>query len=323
MMPGMDGIETVRRLKSDPNLPYIPVIMLTARSDKADVIAGLEAGADDYLAKPADHGSLVARVRAALRTKRLQDRIAEQAKELSKWNEQLESRVNEQVAELEKMKRLSRFLAPQVAQSILASPDAERVLESHRGEVAVLFSDLRGFTTFSETGEPEELIAVLREYHRVVGDTVFKHGGTLERFAGDGIMVVFNDPIPIEDYCGRAAQVAREILDGCAPFVARVNRLGIDLGVGIGIAKGFATLGRIGTRDRLDYAAIGTVTNVAARLSSRATAGQVLTDPRFATALGDMWPTRSVGQLEIKGLSRPLPVFELLDRSPGADRLSA
>jgi adenylate cyclase len=319
MMPGIDGIETVRRLKTDRTLPFIPVVLLTSKSDNADIVAGLEAGADDYLTKPIDHSALVARVRAMLRIKALQDEVVQQAErlrgqatELAEWNQHLEDRVASQVAEMQRMQRLKRFLSPQIAEAILASADGEAALESHRREVAVLFCDLRGFTAFSESGEPEDVIALLGEYHALVGERVFRHGGTLERFAGDAVMVLFNDPLPSPHYCRSAAELAQDIIAGAEPLIAKWQKRGIDLGVGIGIAAGFATIGKIGFRERFDYAAIGTVTNLASRLSGKADAGQVLVNGRLAQEIEPDFTARFVGNLELKGFLRPVPVYQML-----------
>jgi class 3 adenylate cyclase/CheY-like chemotaxis protein len=317
-MPVLDGIATVRRLKADASLPFVPVILLTSRTDASDVVAGLDAGADDYLTKPIDHAALVARVRAMLRIKALQDEVAaqaaqlkEQTAQLAEWNKELETRVAAQLATLERMGRLKRFLPPQVADVILASPDGEASLESHRRDVAVLFSDLRGFTAFSEAAEPEDVIALLHDYHALVGEAVFRRGGTLERFAGDAIMVLFNDPIPDPEYCHSAAALAHEIIAGGETLLGRWRKRGANLGIGIGVAAGFATLGKIGFRERQDYAAIGTVTNLASRLSGRAEAGQILVSARLAEEIEPDFPSRFIGDLELRGFLRPVPVYEL------------
>src|SRR6266436_9463127 len=185
MMPNIDGIEVCRRLKSDSAYPFLPVILVTARVETKDVVAGLDAGADEYLTKPVDQAALVARVKSVLRIKALHDQVQAQAADLAAWNRTLEQRVAEQVAEIERIGRLKRFLPPQVAQ--LVSSGDERVLESHRREVTVVFCDLRGFTAFAETAEPEEVIAILRDYYGALGALIDKFEGTVERFAGDGI----------------------------------------------------------------------------------------------------------------------------------------
>ncbi len=317
MMPKLDGIETVKRLKADGSLPFIPVILLTAKSDTKDVVAGLEAGADEYLTKPFDHGALLARVRAMLRIKLLQDQVARQARELAEWNQKLEERVAAQVGEIERMARLKRFLSPQVAE-IVASEAGESALASHRREITVLFCDLRGFTAFAETSEPEDVMQVLGEYHNAVGELIYQHQGTLERFAGDGIMVFFNDPVPCVDHCERAVRLGVGIRDEVSELAQRWLKRGFKLGIGTGIAAGYATLGRIGFDKRYDYAAIGTVTNVAARLCGEAAAGQILLSQRVATAVDGVIATRLLEDRALKGLHAPVPVYELLGPSSGA-----
>jgi DNA-binding response OmpR family regulator len=255
MMPNLDGIETCRRLKGDDTFPFLPIILVTARADSKDIVAGLEAGADEYLTKPVDQAALVARVRSVLRIKALHDQVQAQAADLAKWNRTLEQRVAEQVAEIERIGRLKRFLPPQVAQ--LVSSGDERVLESHRREVTVVFCDLRGFTAFAETAEPEEVIAILRDYYGALGALIDKFEGTVERFAGDGILVLFNDPLPCEAPWANAVQMAVAMRDGVAKLAASWRTRGHDLGFGIGIAHGFATLGCIGFEGRLQYSATG------------------------------------------------------------------
>src|SRR5438477_5580957 len=291
MMPRMDGIETVKRLKADASLPFIPVILVTAKADGADVVAGLESGGDDYLTKPVDHAALSARVRAMLRIKALHDtvqaqarRLEEQSAELAAWNETLEQRVAEQIGEIERIGRLKRFLAPQIAETIVSS-GGEAILESHRRDIVVLFCDMRGFTAFSETAEPEDVMAVLREYHGALGPLVHRYEGTLDRFTGDGMLVVFNDPVPCPDPALRAVRLAVDMRDAAASLARSWTARGHEIGFGVGIAQGYATLGRIGFEGRFDYTAIGTVTNVAARLCAEAKGGQILVTQRVAAAI--------------------------------------
>jgi adenylate cyclase len=212
MMPKIDGFEVCRRLKGDSALGFVPVIMVTARADSKDVVTGLNAGADEYLTKPLDHAALVARVRSMLRIKELHDRAEAQAVELVSWNKMLEQRVAEQVEQIERVSRLKRFLSPQIAELILSSSTYEP-LASHRRQVTIVFGDLRGFTAFAETAEPEEVMAVMREYHATLGSFIHEFEGTLERFVGDGIMVIFGDPIPCPDPCERAVQMAVAMRD--------------------------------------------------------------------------------------------------------------
>jgi adenylate cyclase len=265
MMPKLDGIEVTRLLKSDRTLPFIPIILVTAKADAKDVVAGLDAGGDDYLIKPFDHASLVARVRSMLRIKALHDTVEAQRAELKTLNEGLADRVAAQVAEIQRVGRLRRFLAPQLAEMIVSSGD-ERIFESHRREIVVLFCDMRGFTAFAETAEPEEVMAVLREYHDALGPLVHRHEGTLMRFMGDGLMVFFNDPLPCPDPAARAVRLAIEMRDTVAALAVEWRRRGHQIGFGVGIAQGYATLGQIGFEGHVDYTAIGTVTNLAARL---------------------------------------------------------
>jgi adenylate cyclase len=198
MMPKLDGVEVCRRIKSDTTLPFTPVILVTSKADSKDVIAGLDAGADEYLTKPIDQAALVARVKSALRIKALHDQVQAHAADVAAWNRALEERVAQQVVEIERVGRLRRFLSPQVAQLVISAGE-DRLLEFHRRDVTVVFCDLRGFTAFSETAEPEEVMAILREYHAALGLLINTFEGTIERFTGDGVMVLFNDPLPCPD----------------------------------------------------------------------------------------------------------------------------
>ena len=257
MMPRLDGISVLKQLKGDTALPFIPVILVTARADTRDIVSGLEAGADDYLAKPFEQAALVARVRSMLRIKELHDtvqrqaaQLKEQTEQLSSWNRSLEERVTKQVAEIERVNRLRRFLAPQVAQMIASSDAPDALLASHRREVTVLFCDLRGFTAFTEASEPEEVTAVLREYHECMGELIFRYEGTLERFLGDGIMIVFNDPLPCPDHTERAVRLALDMRGKVEELAKEWARKGHLLGFGIGIASGYATIGQVGFEHR-------------------------------------------------------------------------
>ncbi|TAJ35678.1 MAG: adenylate/guanylate cyclase domain-containing response regulator [Reyranella sp.] len=303
MMPKVDGLEVVRRLKADASLPFIPVVLVTARASPKDVIAGLEAGGDDYLTKPVDHGALVARVRAMLRIKALHD-------ELTTLNADLSTRVAEQVGELERVNRLRRFMAPQLAHAIVSAGD-EKILENHRRDIVAMFCDLRGFTSFSETAEPEDIMAVLAEYHGAIGPLIRKHEGTLDRFTGDGMLVFFNDPLPCPDAPERAARLSLEMRDAVAALAQTWTRRGHRLGFGIGMAQGYATLGRIGFEDRFDYTAIGAVINLAARLCNEATDGQVLVTGRLAAAVEGTAEVEDLGERDIRGMARPVAVANL------------
>jgi class 3 adenylate cyclase len=303
MMPKIDGLEVVRRMKADATLPFIPVILVTAKATPKDVVAGLDAGGDDYLAKPIDHGALVARVRAMLRIKALHD-------EVQTLNTGLEAKIKAQVEEIERVSRLRRFLAPQLAQAIVSAGD-EKVLENHRREIVAMFCDLRGFTGFAETAEPEDIMAVLKEYHSAIGPLIRKYEGTLDRFTGDGMLVFFNDPLPCEDAPQRAAQLALEMRDAVAALIPKWARRGYRLGFGVGMAQGYATLGRIGFEDRFDYTAIGAVINLAARLCGEAADGQVLVSGRLASMVEDFVQIEDLGERELKGMSRPAAIANL------------
>jgi class 3 adenylate cyclase/CheY-like chemotaxis protein len=309
MMPGMDGHEVCRRIREQPATAYLPVVMITA-SDAAEKRRAIEAGADDFATKPFDQGELLARLRSLVRIKRYHDTIERQAAELEAWNRQLEARVQEQLAALERANRLRRFLAPQMAELILDSGD-ESILESHRREIVVVFCDLRRFTAFTEASEPEELMAVLREYHGALGAIVHRFEGTLERFTGDGMMIVFNDPVPCEDAALRALRMAVAMRDRVHELAESWSRRGHDLGFGVGVAQGYATLGRIGIEGRDEYTALGTVVNVASRLCSVARPGQILVSQRVLTGIEDRVVHAPVGELELHGLSRPTRAFDV------------
>jgi class 3 adenylate cyclase len=239
------------------------------------------------------------------------DQLAVQSQELTELNQQLEQRVTDQVGEIERMSRLRRFLPPQVADLIVAS-GTEKQLESHRREITALFCDLRGFTGFTESADAEDVMALLRDYHATVGEKIIRYSGTLERYAGDGVMVVFNDPVPVENPALQAVLMALETRGAIGALTDRWHRLGHDIGFGIGIAHGFATLGTIGFEGRFDYAAIGTVSNVASRLCDEAKPGQILISPRVLMAVEDAVKVEPVGEFELKGIRRPLAAFNVL-----------
>jgi len=311
MMPKVDGIEVCRRLKARPNPSFVPIILVTAMTDAKDIVAGLEAGADEYLTKPVDHAALAARVRSMLRIKALHDTVAEQADEIARWNATLEKRVAEQVAELERMGRLKRFFSPQLADAIV-SGGAEDPLRPHRREITVVFLDLRGFTAFAEMSEPEEVSEVLETYHAEVGHVIVAHEGTLERFTGDGMMVFFNDPVQVANPEERALRMADAMRERIRVLRAEWRRRGWDLDLGMGIAKGYATIGAIGFEGRRDYAAIGSVTNLAFRLCTEASPGQILISQRIYAAVPDLVDAKEVGPLHLKGFHRPVVAYEVV-----------
>ena len=309
VMTGMDGYEVCRRLRADPETRLLPVIMITA-SGEQEKIKAIEAGADDFVLKPFNQAELLARVRSLLRIKEYHDTIQAQAAELAEWNRTLEARVAAQVAELERVGRLRRFLSPQLAELIVSAGD-ERILESHRREITVVFTDLRGFTAFAETAEPEDVMGVLREYHAAMGALIFEHGGTLERFTGDGLMVFFNDPIPCPDPPVQAVRMAVAMRARAAELSRAWRRRGHDLGFGVGIAVGYATLGRIGFEGRWDYGAIGSVTNLAARLCGEAQPGQILISERVHLMIEDLLEAEPLGELALKGFQRPVGAYNV------------
>jgi adenylate cyclase len=309
-VPELDGIEVCRRLKSDRNRPFTPIILLTANADTSDVMAGLAAGADEYLTKPIDHAALVARVRSALRLKEFHDRLQAQAAVLAQLKQSLEQRMAKQAVEIERISRLKRFLPPQLAQLIISSGD-ESILQSHRCDITVLFCDLRGFTAFAEAAAPERVMNVLRQYHAALGVLVDKFEGTVERFAGDGLLVLFNDPLPCPDPCERAVRMAIEMRNEIARLAAEWRSLGHELGFGVGIAHGPATLGVVGYEGRFQYSATGNVANLASRLCDEAGDGQILVDINVHRAIANSADVEARGELALKGFSRPIEIFAI------------
>lgn len=247
----------------------------------------------------------------AIENARLLKELRERTEQISKLNQQLERRVADQVGEIERMGRLRRFLPPQVADLIVASGD-EKKLESHRGEITALFCDLRGFTGFSESSDPEDVMALLHDYHAAIGGLVIKYNGTLERYAGDGVMVVFNDPMPIDNPARQAVLMALDMRGAIGTLIEKWRRLGHDIGFGIGIAHGFATLGTIGFEGRFDYAAIGTVSNVASRLCDEARPGQILISPRVLMAVENAVAVEKAGEFALKGISRAITAYNVM-----------
>ncbi len=318
LMPGLDGYEVCRAVRADPALAMLPVVMVTALEDREERVRGLDAGADDFLSKPLNPPELIARVRSLLRIRRLYEMVQRQAVQLAAWNRTLEARVAEQVAHVEKLQRLKRFFSPQLAELILAG-GADDPLESHRREITVVFLDLRGFTAFAESAEPEEVMAALAEFHRAMGSRVLEYQGTRERFTGDGLMVIFNDPLPIQQPARRAVEMAFAMQEDALKLAAQWKRRGYDLGLGIGIAQGYATVGAIGFEGRIDYGAIGTVTNMANRLCDLAEPGNILVSQRVHTDVEDIVLADDLGEVTLHGFKRPVRGFRLLDlRGQGA-----
>ena len=303
MMPGMSGYEVCRKIRDNPATAMLPVVMVTALDPAQERVKGIEAGADDFLTKPILQPELLARVRSLLRVKMLWDQVGE-------LNRTLEGRVAEQVAQLERLGRLRRFFSPQLAEAIV-SGGADDPLKSHRREITVVFLDLRGFTAFAETAEPEEIMGVLREYHAAMGLLILEHEGTLERFTGDGMMIFFNDPTPVPDPQERAVRMALAMRERVDELVRVWRKRGYELDFGVGIAQGYATLGAIGFEGRWDYGAIGTVTNLAARLCGEAQPGQILISRRLYSSLEERIDAVPVGEMSLKGFSRPVSVYNV------------
>ena len=313
MMPDMSGYEVCRALRADMATGMLPVILITALDQREERVRGLEAGADDFVSKPIEQAELLARVRSLLRIKSLYDTVQLQAAQLTQWNAQLERRVLDQLGQVERLSRLKRFLAPQLADLIIAN-DSSDPLASHRREVAVTFLDLRGFTMFAETAAPEEVMAVLRDYHATMGRLIQQHEGTLERFTGDGIMIFFNDPVQVDNPGERAVGMALAMREAAHALGSEWRRRGFDLGLGIGIAQGYATIGAIGFEHRIDYGAIGTVTNLAARLCAEAAPGEILVDQKTLSSVEPMVEYQSLSPLNLKGFSRPVDAARILCR---------
>jgi adenylate cyclase len=315
MMPGLSGYDVCRKIRSEPATALLPVVLCTSLDPQRERLNGIEAGADDFIAKPINQQEMLARVKSLLRIKALQDEVKTQAAQLAQWNLTLEERVREQVARLDGLERLKRFFSPQLAEAIVAG-GGEELLKTHRREISVVFIDLRGFTAFTDRAEPEEVMELLHEFHAAMGRIVLAHGGTLERFAGDSVMVFFNDPVPIEHPAEQAVRMSLAMQAAFPPLAAEWSKRGFDLGLGCGIAQGYATLGRIGFEGRWDYAAIGGVTNLAARLCSEAAAGQVLADRKIMAKVGELVESAPVGPLTLKGLAQPVPAFAITGMIP-------
>ena len=310
MMPELNGYEVLAAMKSDARLRHIPVIMISAVDEIDSVTRCIEQGAEDYLSKPFNPVLLRARVGACLEKKRLRDQEVQHVEELAELNRTLEQRVRDQVAQLDNLGRLKRFFSPQLAEMIVAG-GADDPLKTHRREVTVVFLDLRGFTAFAETSEPEEIMGVLGEYHAAMGKLILEHEGTLERFTGDVLMIFFNDPVVVPNPVERAVRMAVAKRGRVEELQGAWRKRDYGLGFGIGIAQGYATIGAIGFEGRRDYGAIGTVTNLAARLCGEATDGQILVSSRVATAAEGFADAPEVGSLTLKGLSRPVRTFNI------------
>jgi adenylate cyclase len=314
MMPGLSGYDVCKRLRADPATSLLPVVLCTSLDPGQERVKGIEAGADDFLTKPINQAELFARVKSLLRIKSLQDEVKSQTAQLAELNSRLEGRVIEQTGQLG---RLKGFFSPHLAEAII-NGGGEELLKTHRREISVVFIDLRGFTAFTDRAEPEEVMELLRAYHANMGRIVVEHGGTLERFAGDAIMVFFNDPVPMDKPAENAVRMALAMRDAFPPLGETWRKRGYELGLGCGVAQGYATLGAIGFEGRWDYAAIGNVTNLAARLCSEAAAGQVLVDRKIMAKLEGLVEAEPVGPLNLKGIAQPVPAFSVTRFEPAA-----
>ena len=316
MMPGLSGYDVCRRIRANADTALLPVVMVTSLDPQQERVRGIEAGADDFLSKPINQPELFARVRSLLRVKALQDEVRRQAEALKRWNDELEDRVSQQVEQLQRLSQLKRFFAPAVAEAIVSAGE-QSILSLHRREICYVFVDLRGFTAFTDTTEPEEVQAVLHDYHAAMGPLITEHEGTLDRFAGDGILVFFNDPLPVSEPPRRAARMALAMRERFAVLREQWLDNGYDLDLGIGIARGYATLGAFGFEGRFDYSAIGGVVNLAARLCGEANAGQILIDQRMRAALGETFVIEPVGKMALKGFVQAVTAFQLTgERNP-------
>jgi adenylate cyclase len=321
MMPPPDGLAVCKQLRQQEETAVLPVIMLTA-SEGSEKATAIEAGADDFLSKPFNRDELLTRIRSLLRIKRYHDTIKSQAGELRDLNRTLEERVQEQLEELGRLQRLRRFLSPQLADAIVSSGD-DSILRSHRRQVAMFFADLRGWTTFVDTVEPEELMRVLAEFHGTIGGLVGRFDATVGFIEGDGVQLFFNDPIEVPDPALRAVRLGCALRHQLAELTADWQKRGYDLDFGAGIAFGYATCGEVGFEGRSDYAAIGAVTNLASRLADEASAGQILISQRLYAEVEDDVEVEPVGKFKLKGFQRPIAAFNVIAICEPAKKIPA
>ena len=306
MMPGLNGYDVCRRIKERPQTQDIPIIFVSAMGEIEDETRGLDLGGVDYVTKPISPAIVKARIRTHLA-------VSRQARELAELNQTLERRVAQGVQELERMGRLKRFFSPSVVEMLL-SGTSDDPLRSHRREVAAVFVDLRGFTAFTETSDPEDVMLALNQYHSAMGELVMAYSGTLEHFAGDGMMIYFNDPVEIDNPAAVAVEMAIGMQRRFAVLAREWKKRGYALSMGIGVAQGFATIGAIGYEGRRDYGVIGNVTNMAARLCGEAAGGQILISQRVQGFVADKVQTEWVADMTLKGFHRPVPTFAVLGR---------
>ena len=310
VLPGMDGHDVCRRLRQDPKSSMLPVVMMTGSPDQ-ERVQSLEAGADDFVSKPFDYAELRARIQSLVRIKRYHDTVTAQAAELAAWNQELEARVNDQVRQLERFGRLRRFLSPPLAQAVLSSEDAS-LLAPHRRNIAVFFVELRGFTAFTATAEPEEVMEVLSQYHESVGQAVRRFEATVGALAGDGLLAYFNDPLPCPDPARRAVQMALAVRQDMVELIDWWQRAGHDLGYGIGIALGYATLGLIGFEGREEYGPVGTAVNLGSRLCALADQNEILIDQRTYAEVHELVEAEELPPVNVTGLDRRFLAYRVV-----------
>ena len=325
MMPGMSGYDVCRRIKAEPRVRDIPIIFLSAMGSVEDETLGLQLGGVDYVTKPIRPAIVLARIRTHLamarqsrERERLVARLEQQAAALSELNHTLEQRIADGVAQVERLGRLKRYFSPSVV-DLMLSGNTDDPLKSHRREVAAAFVDLRGFTAFTETSDPEDVMQVIREYHEAMGALVMAHGGSLEHFAGDGMMIYFNDPVEIDNPARVAVEMSIGMQARFTDLVRDWHRRGYELSMGIGVAQGFATIGAFGFEGRRDYGVIGNVTNLAARLCSEAAGGQILVSQRVHGFVADHVCSEPVGSMQLKGFHNPVAVYAVSARLAPAD----
>jgi adenylate cyclase len=311
MMPGMNGYEVCQRIRQNPATEILPVVMVTALDPSQERTKGIEAGADDFLGKPVNQQELLARVRSLLKVKEYYDTIQDQKAELAEWNKKLESRVEEQLAQLENMGRLKRFLSPHLAEMVLAGEAADP-LKPHRSAVTVVYIDLRGFTAFSQVSEPEEIMTVLNEYHAEMGALIQEFDGTIDHFVSDGIMVIFNDPVPVPNPTELAIRMVIAMREQMVNLKLKWQKHGYELDCGYGIAHGYATIGAIGFGGRWDYSTIGTVANLASRLCDEAKGPQIIINQKTLSHIEDIVETEPLGLLDLKGFPKPINSYNVI-----------
>jgi class 3 adenylate cyclase/CheY-like chemotaxis protein len=311
VMPEMSGYEVCRKIRENPETAMIPVIMVTALDPAEERVKGIDAGADDFLTKPINQPEMLARVKSLLRIKELHDTVRNQSAQLAEWNQRLEGRVQEQGEQLERLERLKQFFSPQLAEMIV-NGGAEDPLKTHRRDLTVVYLDLRGFTAFAESAEPEEVMDILHEYHAAMGKLIDEYEGTLEHFAGDGMMIFFNDPVPVDNPAERAVRMALAMRAQVKELTVKWRKFGHDLDFGVGIAQGYATIGAIGFEGRWEYGAIGSVPNLTARLCGEAKPGEILVSQRLLAGVEDLVDSESLGELTLKGFHRPVFTYRVL-----------